>query len=205
MTAPVGSTNSSQSISSAISSTTGAGGPMGKDQFVKLLVAQMTHQDPLNPMDSSQMAAQLAQFSSVEQLMNINSKLGMIGRSVTAVSDQISVSGHAAPNIQADVPNAGAHVRVHIVDATGQEIGSADYGELAGGRQSLDLSKALKTVPNGSFTVKVETVDSSGAVTALSPIQQFKIDGLKFGTNGAILTSGTSTVPIGNVIGVASN
>ena len=167
---------------------------MGKDQFVKLLVAQMTHQDPLNPMDSSQMAAQLAQFSSVEQLMNINSKLdsqttgsasmldaldrnaalGMIGRSVTAVSDQISVSGHAAPHIQADVPNAGAHVRVHIVDATGQEIGSADYGELAGGRQSLDLSKALKTVPNGSFTVKVETVDSSGAVTALSPIQQFK-------------------------------
>ncbi len=48
---------------------------MGKDEFVKLLVTEMKNQDPLNPMDGKELAAQLAQFSSVEQLMNINTKL----------------------------------------------------------------------------------------------------------------------------------
>jgi flagellar basal-body rod modification protein FlgD len=224
MTSPV---TSSTTTPSSSSSTTNAlsGGTMGKDQFIKLLVAQLQHQDPLNPMDSSQMAAQLAQFSSVEQLMNINTTLtgqasgttsmldaldrnaalGMIGRSVTAVSDQISVSGHAATNIQTQVPAAGTQVRVLIVDASGNTVGTADYGVLAGGRQTLDLSGALKNVPNGSYTVKVQAIDTAGAATALSPIQNFKIDGLTFGTNGAVLTSGNRTVPLGNVIGVASN
>lgn len=57
---------------------TGAGGKMGKDEFLKLLVAQMKNQDPLNPMDGQQMAAQLAQFSSVEQLVNANDTLAQI-------------------------------------------------------------------------------------------------------------------------------
>jgi len=52
-----------------------AGGAMGKDEFVKLLVAQMSNQDPLNPMDGKELATQLAQFSSVEQLLNVNTKL----------------------------------------------------------------------------------------------------------------------------------
>ncbi|MBC8088924.1 MAG: hypothetical protein H7Z40_16790 [Phycisphaerae bacterium] len=45
---------------------------MGKDDFMKLLVAQLKNQDPLNPMDGKDMAAQLAQFSSVEQMMELN-------------------------------------------------------------------------------------------------------------------------------------
>ncbi|HZF68981.1 MAG TPA: flagellar hook capping FlgD N-terminal domain-containing protein [Gemmatirosa sp.] len=58
--------------------STAPGGEMGKDAFLKLLVAQMKHQDPLNPMDGQQMAAQLAQFSSVEQLIDANSRLAEI-------------------------------------------------------------------------------------------------------------------------------
>lgn len=45
---------------------------MGRDDFLKLLVTQMKHQDPLNPMDGKDMVAQLAQFSSVEQLIALN-------------------------------------------------------------------------------------------------------------------------------------
>lgn len=67
------SNSASSSASDAI--TNAAGGAMGKDEFVKLLVTQMQNQDPMNPMDGKDLAAQLAQFSSVEQLMNINTKL----------------------------------------------------------------------------------------------------------------------------------
>lgn len=64
-----GGSNSQSAITQA------AGGAMGKDQFVKLLVTEMKNQDPLSPMDGKELAAQLAQFSSVEQLVNVNIKL----------------------------------------------------------------------------------------------------------------------------------
>ncbi len=75
-TPPIGaskSANSAQENGSLFGKT--AGGSMGKDEFVKLLVAQMSNQDPLNPMDGKELAVQLAQFSSIEQLLNVNSKL----------------------------------------------------------------------------------------------------------------------------------
>lgn len=53
-------------------------GSMGKDDFLKLLVAQMRNQDPLSPSDGKEMAAQLAQFSSVEQLVTVNDTLSQI-------------------------------------------------------------------------------------------------------------------------------
>ena len=53
--------------------TTGsAGGELGKDEFLTLLITQMQNQDPLNPMDNTEMIAQLAQFSSLEQMQNLN-------------------------------------------------------------------------------------------------------------------------------------
>jgi len=51
------------------------GDVMGKDDFMKLLLMQMRHQDPLKPVDNQDMLAQLAQFSSLEQMSNLNSNL----------------------------------------------------------------------------------------------------------------------------------
>jgi flagellar basal-body rod modification protein FlgD len=58
------------SVSSVSSATTGAlsaGGAMGEQQFLQLLVAQLQNQDPLNPVDNSQFVSQLAQFSALQQ------------------------------------------------------------------------------------------------------------------------------------------
>ncbi|HEY0778006.1 MAG TPA: flagellar hook capping FlgD N-terminal domain-containing protein [Gemmatirosa sp.] len=68
------------------------GGAMGKDQFLQLLVAQMKNQDPDSPMDGTQMAAQLAQFSTVEQLQNANDTLTQIANAVRVANGSTQAS-----------------------------------------------------------------------------------------------------------------
>ena len=66
-----------------------SGGEMGKDQFLKLFVAQLQHQDPMNPMNDSEFMSQMASFSTLEQVSNMAaaneraSNVGLIGRTVT--------------------------------------------------------------------------------------------------------------------------
>src|SRR5918995_3259593 len=79
-------------------------GDMGKDAFLKLFVAQLQHQDPMNPMDDSQFMGQMASFSTLEQVTNLavaneqvaanltaSNAVGLIGRTVSYVdeNDQI--------------------------------------------------------------------------------------------------------------------
>ncbi len=71
-------TSTIQSAAGATTTTTTTASTknvMGKDEFLKMLIAQLKHQDPMNPMDGTAFTAQLAQFSSLEQLQNINTQL----------------------------------------------------------------------------------------------------------------------------------
>jgi flagellar basal-body rod modification protein FlgD len=67
----------------------GKNSAMGKDQFLKLFVAQLQHQDPMNPMQDSDFMGQMASFSTLEQVSNLASEnaktnaIGLIGRTVT--------------------------------------------------------------------------------------------------------------------------
>jgi flagellar basal-body rod modification protein FlgD len=64
----VSSTSTDTSVATSSTST-----EVSKTEFLKLLVAQLQNQDPLNPMDNQEFVAQLATFSSLEQLISINS------------------------------------------------------------------------------------------------------------------------------------
>lgn len=115
----------------------------GQDYFLKLLVAQMNNQDPLNPLDSAQMTSQLAQLNTVQGINNVAAKLdSLLSANVTAQSMQATaLVGHTvmAPGTSLTLANGQAigginlasaadHVTVSIKDASGTVVHTADLG-----------------------------------------------------------------------------
>ncbi|HZS44085.1 MAG TPA: flagellar hook capping FlgD N-terminal domain-containing protein [Blastocatellia bacterium] len=75
------------SASTAKSNSTSSPGLANEQEFLQLLVTQLEHQDPLQPQDSTQFVAQLAQFSSLEQLININQNIStLVGQNGSTTS-----------------------------------------------------------------------------------------------------------------------
>jgi flagellar basal-body rod modification protein FlgD len=197
-----------------------AGGTMGKDQFLKLLIAQMQNQDPLNPMDGMQFASQLAQFSSVEQLTQLNSAfadqtaaqsamlssvngsvaVSTFGREVLAVGDQISAGGDQKPQAMFDSPEGGGRAKVHVLNAAGNEVETVDLGYVDEGFQTVDISGATAHLPAGTYTYQVDITDQAGAETQAQTYMTGKIDGVRYTSEGPVLTAGGINIPFGAIL-----
>ncbi len=201
--------------------TGAAGGVLGKDEFVKLLVAQMQNQDPLNPQNGQEMAAQLAQFSSVEQLININqtlgtqsaantslanalensSAIGLIGKNVNIATNTVTVGGDPIPAYGAELSGKGSLV-VSLVDANGKTVRSENLGTLAAGRQVLDVAGLSSGLPAGTYTIKLEFTPTSGVTTSPASFTTARVDGVQFGPTGLVLRSGNRLYPLTGVTSV---
>ncbi len=90
-------------------------GELGQDAFMRLLIAQMQHQDPTAPADSTQMMTQMAQFSSVENLTGVNKKLTGIG-SGQEFSSAVALIGRTV-----DYTDAGGRAVSGTVDGVEQD------------------------------------------------------------------------------------
>ena len=180
---------------------------LGKEKFLRLLVTQLQNQDPMSPMDGQEFAAQLAQFTSVEQLLNIQQTLvengrlngmlaqginsgvasGLIGHEVEAVSSMLYWDGGGSSTAHIDLGRAASSVEVVLRDSEGNVVRTLDMGALEAGRHEIewdgrDLNGAA--VPKGTYHIEVVTRDAAGDPVQTRTLVGGRVDRVTFGQDG---------------------
>lgn len=201
---------------------------LGQEQFLKLLIEQLKNQDPLNPMDSTDFTSQLAQFSSLEQLFDVNknlaamqdysattnrlSALGMIGKQVTFTGSGTVSLGTEVGSVplKFDLADNANQVTVTITNEAGQEVARLDLGyQDAGSRQiSWDgLDANGQPLPAGDYHFQVTAADEMGNSVAATLYGSGLVQGIgtddETGKTVVVLASGQ--VPIDEIVGVRDN
>ena len=172
---------------------------LGKDQFIKLFIAQIQYQDPLNPLDSAEFTAQLAQFSSVEQLYGMNSKLGNIEETMNNQSEQRDNLGYIGKTVKADdntmnvnngtvqsgsytIDDSG-YVTIDVYDSDGVIVrtfykGWEDQGEHDVNWDGRDDSGAI--AGDGSYTFEVTARDENGFYVSSNTYISGEVTGITY-------------------------
>lgn len=190
---------------------------LGKNDFLNLMTAQMKAQNPLSPQDNSQFAAQLAQFSSLEQLTNINTTLtnqtqassiltqsitnsaaaGLIGKTIKATTNVVSFDGQNPAKLGYNLVSSAVSATVQIRDASGSLVrtlkGSPNQGDNTISWDGKNDNGA--TMNSGNYTIAVNALNSGGGTIDSSLFTFGKVDGLKFNSNGvSLLVNGKETL-----------
>jgi flagellar basal-body rod modification protein FlgD len=174
-----------------------------QNNFLTMLTTQLQNQDPLNPMDNSQMTSQLAQISTLEGIQGLNTTLTSLLASYntsqalqasSAIGSQVLVEGNklalSSGLGQGGVTLAGAadKVTVTIKDSAGKVVQTQDLGKQPAGTVAFtwDGKNASDTqLADGNYTFSIEA-SSNGTKVGATPIQ--------VGTVNAVVKSGSSFV-----------
>jgi flagellar basal-body rod modification protein FlgD len=190
---PPTSTNSTPEYTN---STSGAD-IMGKEDFLGLLVAQLQNQDPMNPDDPTEFTAQLAQFSSLEQLFNLNESMdalassqaegdrfdsmGLIGNDVVYADSGFAFNGNPV-NVGYQLDGEAASVTMYIQDENGASIATLNATELTEGDHFLEwngLDDEGNDVPEGNYQIVLQATSAGeNSTIAILPLVQSEVIGV---------------------------
>ena len=216
---------SSVAAATASTGTTGVQGTsreaLGKDDFLKLLITQMQNQDPLSPMDNSQFLSQMAQFSSLEQMQNLNasfdqsmlisqslnnsSAAGFIGRHVRAAGDGVALGATGSVELGYFLPSDAATVSVTVLDDQGREVRTLTADETTAGSHNIawdgtDVDGSR--VAAGSYTFKVSAKGADGVAIKGTSVVTGLVDGVTYQNGSAYLLVDGRQVSLSEVLEV---
>lgn len=198
---------------------------MDKDDFLRLLTVQLRHQDPLNPLPNADFIAQTAQFTSLEQLQNMNRTLerllaqlgggaaaagpagaaALLGRTVTFNGSPVTLDGVNGATLAYRLPAGSPAVALQLLDAQGVPVRTMLVGQQGGGTHQVPfdgLDDAGRRLAPGTYTYRVAAADAAGKplpgiITGGGPVS-----GLSVEDGRLLLLVGETRVPMSSVVGV---
>lgn len=199
--------------SASTSSTTS----LGKEDFMKLLIAQLKNQNPLNPMEGTDFAVQLAQFSSLEQLTNLNSEIktqginqltlgyaqsvNMIGKEIIAQNgNTVTIDGISSVDLNYQLAGTASAIKLSVYDQNGKLVKSIEDTGKSEGLNTTTLN--CSGLPQGEYTFDVAAVDAKGESVSSSALVSGKVSAVHFKNNAITLTVNGRELALSDVVSV---
>jgi flagellar basal-body rod modification protein FlgD len=198
---------------------------LGKDDFLQLLVKKLQYQDPLNPMQDEDFIAQLAQFSSLEQMNNISDGIsesnqwdllqmqslnntmasGLIGKDIKSTYDGVYVDGESDPVINYRTSEYAQKISFAIKDADGNTVATLHDTDIEVGTHSIewDGKDSLgNTVPEGSYTIEATATKPDGEEFTPSLSLIGTVSAISYRNGAAYLLVDGTEISLGDVTAV---
>lgn len=191
---------------------------LGKDAFMSLLLTQMKNQDPTNPLKSHEMAAQLAQFTSLEKLHNINEAveglrkdqkpdhnfqaLSFIGKAIMADNSKIGRVSDEKHDIRFSLAADAQNLTLKIKDPEGAVVRTMEVKGMKSGKNELTwngLGDDSRPLPPGDYTASVEAIGSNGRKLMVDLKSEGIISGVNFTAKGPQLLIGKQVINMADV------
>ncbi|WP_272699186.1 flagellar hook assembly protein FlgD [Desulfovibrio sp. Fe33] len=170
---------------------------LDQDAFLTILVAQLTHQDPLNPMEDTEMTSQLAEFSSLEQLTNINdgintlnesmsqndmlTAVSFIGKEVKAEGYKVSLNEGNSSTIYYGFGEAVTSIMMNIYDSEGAIVRTVELGSKEAGTYQYTWDGKNENgdlLPDGQYGVGILGQDLDGDYVMVQTEISGRVDGV---------------------------
>ncbi|MFW2356971.1 flagellar hook assembly protein FlgD [Hydrogenophaga sp.] len=180
------------SLGTTVGSTTGTSAKnnmdpeASQDRFLKLLVAQLNNQDPMNPMDNAQMTTQMAQINTVSGIQELNATLkgmaaqfgsmqtlqgtSLIGREALVEGNKFGFDGTVGKGAMR-LEASASQVAVEVLGKNGQVIDTLDFGALTAGQHSFNWD-GTGIDPNQVAGFRVKASDGGQPVKSTSYTRQ---------------------------------
>lgn len=193
---------------------------LGQTEFLKLMVTQLNNQDPMKPMESGEFYTQIAQFSTVAGIQDLQDSFqqvatamysnqalqasAMVGRSVLVPADSAELGAEGEVSGMIEVPVATNQLAVSIYDAAGQIVRRIDLGAQPQGNAPFSWdgrNEDGERVASGTYHMETDIL-IDGQSFALDTLIASKVDSVTMGRNGQGITlnvSGVGPVALANV------